>query len=52
MRALSTQIVAAGLATPEQIGLDTLERRLADAVQASGSVVLTPALAGAWGRRT
>ena len=50
MRTLAPQIVAAGLATPERVGIDTLERRIADAVRASGSVILTPALAGAWGR--
>ena len=51
VRTLAPQIVATGLATPEQIGIDTLEARLADAVQASGSVFLPPTLAGAWGRR-
>ena len=51
VRTLAPQIVATGLATPEQIGIDTLEARLADAVQASGSVVLPPTLAAAWGRR-
>jgi len=50
-RTMAPQIVAAGLATPEQIGIDTLEARLADAVQARGSVILPPTLAAAWGRR-
>jgi SAM-dependent methyltransferase len=36
---------------PEQIGIDTLEARLADALRASGSVLLPPTLAAAWGRR-
>ena len=51
VRTLAPQIVAAGLATPEQLGLDTLTQRLAAALQSSRSVVLPPALAGAWGRR-
>jgi len=49
---LAPRIVATGLATPEQIGIDTLEARVADAVRASASVVLPPTLAGAWGRRS
>ena len=40
-----------GLATHEQLGVDTLTQRLTTAVQTSRSVVLPPALAGAWGRR-
>jgi SAM-dependent methyltransferase len=51
VRTLAPQIAAAGLATPVQMGIDTLETRLADAVQAAGAVVLPPALAGAWGRK-
>jgi ubiquinone/menaquinone biosynthesis C-methylase UbiE len=51
VRTLAPQIVAAGLATPEQIGIDTLEARIADAVCASRSVILPPTLVGAWGRR-
>jgi SAM-dependent methyltransferase len=50
VRTLAPQIVAAGLATTQQIGIDTLEARIANAVRASGSVVLPPALAAAWGR--
>ncbi len=51
VRTLAPQIVAAGLATPGQIGIDTLETRVADAARASGSVVVLPTLVGAWGRR-
>ena len=51
VRTLAPQIVATGLATPEQIGIDTLEARLTDALRASGSVLLPPTLAAAWGRR-
>ena len=51
VRTLAPQIVAAGIATPEQLGIDTLTQRVAAAVQASRSVFLPPALVGAWGRR-
>ncbi len=50
VRTLAPQIVAAGVATHEQIGIGTLEARIADAVRSSASVVLPPALAGAWAR--
>ena len=50
VRTLAPQIVAAGLATPEQIGIDSFEGRVGDAVRASGSVIVLPTLAGAWGR--
>jgi SAM-dependent methyltransferase len=51
VRTLAPQIVAAGLATPQQIDIETLEARIADATRASGSVVVPPTLAAAWGRR-
>ncbi len=51
MRSLAPQIVAAGIATAEQLGLDTLNERLAAALRASGSVLMPPVLAGAWGLR-
>jgi SAM-dependent methyltransferase len=51
VRTLAPQIAAAGLATAKQIGIETLEARIADAVRAAGSVVLPPTLAAAWGRR-
>jgi SAM-dependent methyltransferase len=51
VRTLAPQIAAAGLATAEQIGIDTLEARVADAARASGSVIVLPTLVGAWGRR-
>ncbi|BDP43800.1 hypothetical protein DAETH_37690 (plasmid) [Deinococcus aetherius] len=52
VRSMAPQIVAAGIATPEQIGIETLSQRIAAAVQTTGCAVLPPALAGAWGRRT
>jgi hypothetical protein len=51
VRSLGPAIMAAGIATAEQLGLDTLTDRLAAAVQASGSVILPPPLVGAWGHR-
>jgi SAM-dependent methyltransferase len=51
VRTLAPQIVAAGLATAQQIGIDTLETRVAEAARASGSVIVLPTLVGAWGRR-
>jgi SAM-dependent methyltransferase len=50
VRTLAPQIAAAGLATPEQIGIDTLEARIAEAVRSAGAVVLPPVLGGAWAR--
>lgn len=51
VRSLAPQIVARGIATAEQVGIETLAERIAAAVQATGAAVLPPALAGAWGRR-
>jgi hypothetical protein len=51
VRSLGPAITAAGIATSEQLGLDTLTDRLTAAVRVSGSVVLPPPLVGAWGHR-
>jgi SAM-dependent methyltransferase len=51
VRTLAPQISAAGLATPQQIDINTLDARIAAAVKAAGAVVVPPTLAGAWGRR-
>ena len=51
MRSLAPQAAAAGIATPEHLRPETLEERLARAMKASGSALLFPVLAGAWGRR-
>jgi hypothetical protein len=51
IRSLAPAIVGAGIATAEQLGLDTLADRLTAAVRASGSVVVPPTLVGAWGHR-
>jgi predicted O-methyltransferase YrrM len=52
VRTLAPQIVAAGLATEQEIGLDTLEARLAEAFRAADAVVALPTVVGAWGRRS
>lgn len=51
IRSLAPQIVAAGIASEAELGLDTLEARIADALAASDAVMLPPTLVGAWGRR-
>jgi hypothetical protein len=50
VRSLAPQMVAAGIATAAELGLDTLQERLAAAIQGSRAVMLPPALVGAWGR--
>ena len=51
VKSLAPVIVAGGIATEEELGLDTLEDRLARELQANGAVGLIPAVAAAWGRR-
>lgn len=51
VQTLAPQILAAGLATPEQIDRGPLEKRMSEAIRASRAVFLPPVLAGAWGRR-
>ena len=50
-RTLAPQIVAQGIATEEELGLDTLQERIAEEVAARDAVILAPAVAGAWGAR-
>jgi hypothetical protein len=50
VRSLSPQMAAAGIATADELGVETLQDRLAAALQATRSVVLPPTLVGAWGR--
>jgi hypothetical protein len=47
VRSLAPQIIASGIATEEELGLDTLDARLAEAVAAAGAVVLPPCVVGA-----
>ena len=51
VRSLAGAITAHGIASAEELGLDTLEQRLAEAVAQADAVILLPAIAGAWGRR-
>ena len=50
MRSLTPQMVAAGIATEEEIGLDTLEARIAAELTAVGATVVPPTVSGAFGR--
>jgi SAM-dependent methyltransferase len=51
VRSLADAIVAHGIATREQMGLETLETRLAAELSRANAVMLPPTVAGAWGRR-
>lgn len=50
-RSLAPTILAHGIATENELQLDTLQQRLAAAAQAVDAVILPPTLVGAWGRR-
>lgn len=49
-RTLLPAIVRAGIATAEQVDIDTLEQRLADQLSTTGATAKPPALVGAWAR--
>jgi SAM-dependent methyltransferase len=51
VNSLAPVIVANGIATEQELALDSLAERLAAELQASRAVGLMPAVAGAWGRR-
>ena len=44
-------IVNSGVATEEEIGLDTLEQRLGEAIMSANAVFSLPTVIGGWGRR-
>ena len=50
-RSLAPQILAQGIADADELGLDTLQARIAAEIEAADAVVLPPAVAGAWGTR-
>jgi len=50
-RALKDAIVNSGVATEEELGLDTLEQRLGEAIVSANAVVSLPTVVGGWGRR-
>lgn len=49
VRSLAPAMLTFSIATAEQLQLETLEQRIADALRAADAVLLPPALAGAWG---
>ncbi len=51
VRALRDAIVASGVVTEQELDLDTLERRLGEAIGAAGAVWTVPTIVGGWGRR-
>jgi len=51
VRALKSAIVASGIATEEELGLDTLEQRLVEAIVSANAVCTPATVVGAWGRR-
>ena len=50
VRSLARQILVADIATEADLGLDTLQQRLAQELAAANSVLLPPTVVGAWGR--
>jgi SAM-dependent methyltransferase len=50
-RSLAPQIVAQGIADEAQLGLETLQERIAEQFAARDAVFLPPAVVGAWGTR-
>jgi SAM-dependent methyltransferase len=49
VRSLAPRIIGAGIATEADLGVDTLQRRVAQALAESDAVLLPPTLVGAWG---
>jgi SAM-dependent methyltransferase len=50
-RSLAPQIVAQGIADQAELGLETLQERIAEQVRARDAVIMPPAVVGAWGTR-
>jgi SAM-dependent methyltransferase len=48
---LAPQIVAHGIADEAELGLETLQERIAEQVAALDAVIIPPAVVGAWGTR-
>ena len=51
VRSLLDAIVAHRIATREEVGIETLESRLAEELSRANAVLLPPTVAGAWGKR-
>jgi SAM-dependent methyltransferase len=49
-RSLAGAIVTHGIATVEQLGIESLESRIAESLERADAVLLAPTVAGAWGR--
>jgi protein-L-isoaspartate O-methyltransferase len=49
--AMRDAIVASGVTTEDEMGLDTLAERLAEAIRAANAVYTVPTVVGGWGRR-
>lgn len=49
VKALAPAIVASGAATLEELGLDTIEQRLGEALRAANAVWTSPTVVGCWG---
>jgi ubiquinone/menaquinone biosynthesis C-methylase UbiE len=50
-RSLAARIVAEGIADEAALGVETLQKRIAEQVRARDAVMLPPAVVGAWGTR-
>jgi len=50
VRSLAGAIVQHGIATAEQLGIATLESRIAEQLERADAVLLPPTVVGAWGR--
>jgi hypothetical protein len=51
VRAMKDAIVNSGVATEEELGVDTLEQRIGDAFMSANAVFSVPTVVGGWGRR-
>ena len=51
LRSMTSVIVKHGLATEQELDLDTYARRLADAFRAAGGIMMSPPFIGAWTRK-
>jgi SAM-dependent methyltransferase len=49
VRSLAPRIIDAGIATEADLGMDTLQQRVAEALATADAVLLPPTLVGAWG---
>ena len=49
-RSLAGAIVTHGIATVEQLGIESLESRIAESLERTDAMLLAPTVAGAWSR--